>query len=147
MEADHYCDTLNGGLRIALIGGGATGVSLLDAIQIEAKYQHLNVDLTLYEPDKRIGPGRAYQCDGEYALLNRQARFILLRNMILATSFDGCVRTMGLNWQRKNSCLTTFLALICLRVLHHKSPTPARTAIPFKWYVSAQQLFIRITVA
>jgi len=31
------------------------------------------------EPNKQVGPGRAYKGDGDYALLNRQARFMSIR--------------------------------------------------------------------
>ncbi|MDH1630844.1 FAD/NAD(P)-binding protein [Pseudomonas mosselii] len=66
-------------LRVAIIGGGATAITLIDAIELRARQDGLDVEITVYEADPRIGPGRAYQNDGDYGLLNRQACFMSIK--------------------------------------------------------------------
>lgn len=67
-------------LKIAIVGGGATAISVIDALQRDVKLKNMDVAITLYEPDKKIGPGRAYQNDGDYGLINRQARFMSVKS-------------------------------------------------------------------
>ena len=66
-------------VKIAIIGGGASDVSVLDAMIRHCGFQRGQLAVTLIEPNREIGPGRAYGADGDYALLNRQARFMSIR--------------------------------------------------------------------
>jgi len=66
-------------MEIAIIGGVAAGISVIDTILRQDAMHNGQVTLTLIEPNKRVGPGRAYKGDGDYALLNRQARFMSIR--------------------------------------------------------------------
>lgn len=67
-------------MKIAIIGGGASCVALLNAILSSKEYQSNHISITVFEPNKKIGPGRAYKGEGSYALLNRQAKFMSIRN-------------------------------------------------------------------
>jgi uncharacterized NAD(P)/FAD-binding protein YdhS len=51
----------------------------MDAIIRDFAPEDEHVTITLIEPNKQVGPGRAYKGDGEYALLNRQTRFMSIR--------------------------------------------------------------------
>ncbi|MCB5165020.1 FAD/NAD(P)-binding protein [Streptomyces bambusae] len=64
-------------MKFAIIGGGATSVSLVDALDRRGLTQE--IDLAVYEPEKEIGRGNAYRVDAGSALLNRQAEFMSIR--------------------------------------------------------------------
>lgn len=66
-------------MRVAVIGGGAAGTSVLDALvrNHEGRY---SVDVTVYETDKQFGPGRAFQPDSPAALVNQPARHMSVRS-------------------------------------------------------------------
>lgn len=66
-------------MRIGVIGCGATGTGVLDALvrNHDGRYP---VEVTVFEADKQFGPGRAYQADSEAALVNQPARHMSLRS-------------------------------------------------------------------
>lgn len=65
-------------MHFAVIGGGATGVSLVDSLARRGLAQ--TMDLTVYEPAKDMGRGNAYRPDTHSARLNRQAEFMSIRH-------------------------------------------------------------------
>ncbi|MEW2498670.1 FAD/NAD(P)-binding protein [Streptomyces nodosus] len=64
-------------MEFAIIGGGATGVSLADALARRGLTREL--DLTIYEPEKEIGHGNAYRPDLSSSLLNGEIEFMSIR--------------------------------------------------------------------
>lgn len=67
-------------MEIAVIGGGASGISTIDAINRYSSSKKIPVSVTLFEPKREIGPGIPYAGDGDYALLNRQAHLLSIRS-------------------------------------------------------------------
>ncbi|MGX1759498.1 FAD/NAD(P)-binding protein [Streptomyces lydicus] len=55
------------GMRLGIVGGGGAATSLLAALTHESLP---DIDITLFETAKSIGPGRAYAPDSDSALLN-----------------------------------------------------------------------------
>lgn len=78
-----------GPARIAIIGAGAVGVSVADALERRGLLERAS--LTVYEPKKAIGRGNAYCEDVASAVLNRQAEFMSVR----ASDPGHFVRWMG----------------------------------------------------
>ena len=66
------------GVRVAIIGAGAVGVSVADALARGDLLER--IALTVYEPRKAIGQGNAYGHDVSTALLNRQSEFMSVRH-------------------------------------------------------------------
>ena len=64
-------------MEFAIIGGGAAGVSLADALARRGLTREL--DLTIYEPEKEIGQGNAYRADLASSLLNGEIEFMSIR--------------------------------------------------------------------
>ncbi|MFB7466935.1 FAD/NAD(P)-binding protein [Streptomyces sp. NPDC056224] len=64
-------------MKFAIIGGGATGVSLADALARRGLTHEL--DLVIYEPGKEIGQGNAYRPDLSSSLLNGEIEFMSIR--------------------------------------------------------------------
>jgi uncharacterized NAD(P)/FAD-binding protein YdhS len=64
--------------RLAVIGGGAAAVSLLDSLLRGADLDGPPLAVTIYEPDS-LARGRAYRPDLDSALINRQAGYMSIR--------------------------------------------------------------------
>lgn len=54
-------------MKLGIIGGGGASVALLAALTRE---QVPELDITIFEPEQAVGPGRAYLDDSDSALLN-----------------------------------------------------------------------------
>ncbi|MEU7989570.1 FAD/NAD(P)-binding protein [Streptosporangium canum] len=57
-------------MKLGIIGGGGAAVALLAAL---TRDRLPNLDITVFEPAKNVGPGRAYLPDSDIALLNVSA--------------------------------------------------------------------------
>ncbi|MGW1175127.1 FAD/NAD(P)-binding protein [Kitasatospora sp. NPDC002543] len=66
-------------MRVGVIGGGAAGTSVLDAL-VRRHDGRRPIEVTVFEADKQYGPGRAYQADSSAALVNQPARHMSLRH-------------------------------------------------------------------
>lgn len=65
-------------MRIAIVGGGASGTSVLDSLVRHHDGAH-PLTVTVYEPHPRNGPGRAFAPGSPAAVLNQPANGITLR--------------------------------------------------------------------
>jgi uncharacterized NAD(P)/FAD-binding protein YdhS len=65
-------------MRLAVIGGGAAAVSLLDSLLLRHGELPAGLELVVYEPGEPAR-GRAYRDDLECALVNRQAGYMSIR--------------------------------------------------------------------
>ncbi|GGM49612.1 hydroxyacylglutathione hydrolase [Longimycelium tulufanense] len=63
-------------MKLGIIGGGGAAASLLDALN---RTSCRDLEITLFEPAKNLGQGRAYQPDTDLALLNVPAGRMSLR--------------------------------------------------------------------
>ncbi|AIE58899.1 FAD/NAD(P)-binding protein [Bacillus methanolicus] len=62
---------------IAIVGGGAAGISLFNYLTMKINYNGCNgnnVNITIYEKKPYVGPGIAYQDDYDFLLLNRHSK-------------------------------------------------------------------------
>lgn len=64
-------------MRIAVVGGGASAVCVLDAL---ARLPQLAGDLTVFEPSPHLWRGRPYQRDAEVVLINSPAEDMSVRH-------------------------------------------------------------------
>ncbi|MEV6766759.1 FAD/NAD(P)-binding protein [Streptomyces sp. NPDC051105] len=65
-------------MRLAIIGGGASAVTLVDALARSAPKEKVRV--SIFEPRAVLGPGRPYQEDADSALINRPADAMSIRH-------------------------------------------------------------------
>ncbi|WP_158083251.1 FAD/NAD(P)-binding protein, partial [Streptomyces antioxidans] len=65
-------------MRVAVIGGGASAVTLIDALARSAPGE--GVTVSVFEPRPYPGPGRPYGGDAEGALINRPAEAMSVRH-------------------------------------------------------------------
>ncbi|MCQ4041496.1 FAD/NAD(P)-binding protein [Streptantibioticus rubrisoli] len=66
-------------MRVAVIGGGAAAVSLLDSMLRTVDDGRTRWDITLYEGAPDLATGRAYRPDLDCALVNREAGYMSIR--------------------------------------------------------------------
>ncbi|GIG55845.1 hypothetical protein Lfu02_02170 [Longispora fulva] len=66
-------------MRLAVIGGGAAAVSLLDSLLRHLDGHPATLDITVYEGSGTLATGRAYRPDLDCALVNRQAGYMSAR--------------------------------------------------------------------
>lgn len=66
-------------MRLAVIGGGAAAVSLLDSMLRHAEDERTGWDITVYEGAAQLATGRAYRPDLDCALVNREAGYMSIR--------------------------------------------------------------------
>ncbi|TSB32348.1 FAD/NAD(P)-binding protein [Streptomyces benahoarensis] len=66
-------------MRLAVIGGGAAAVSLLDSMLRHAG-NDAAFDITVHEGARQLATGRAYRPDLDCALVNREAGFMSVRS-------------------------------------------------------------------
>ncbi|MFE1771638.1 FAD/NAD(P)-binding protein [Streptomyces sp. NPDC059008] len=66
-------------MRVAVIGGGAAAVSLLDSMLRRFEGEETRCDLTVYEGSANLATGRAYRPDLDCALVNREAGYMSVR--------------------------------------------------------------------
>jgi uncharacterized NAD(P)/FAD-binding protein YdhS len=66
------------GSRLAIVGGGASAVLLLDALERVGARRPLRI--TVFEPRPVLGPGRPYGADPDAALINRPAGRMSIRH-------------------------------------------------------------------
>lgn len=64
-------------MRIAVVGGGASAVCVIDAL---ARLPQLSGSLTVFEPAPHLWRGRAYQPDAEVVLINSAAEDMSVRH-------------------------------------------------------------------
>lgn len=57
-------------LKIAIVGCGAAGVSLLYGLLDHPPLRYQNIQITIFEKGPAFGPGFAYQCDNNELLMN-----------------------------------------------------------------------------
>ncbi|WP_413796864.1 FAD/NAD(P)-binding protein [Streptomyces iranensis] len=65
-------------MRLAIIGGGASAVTLIDALARSTPGEKITV--SVFEPRAVPGPGRPYQEDADSALINRPADAMSIRH-------------------------------------------------------------------
>ncbi|AEM84232.1 FAD/NAD(P)-binding protein [Streptomyces violaceusniger] len=65
-------------MRLAIIGGGASAVTLMDALARSTPGEKITV--SIFEPRAVLGPGRPYQEDADSALINRPADSMSVRH-------------------------------------------------------------------
>lgn len=57
--------------KIAIIGGGAAGTSVFEALtRLAGARDQVSMSISIYEPGKKVGPGRVFRDDVKAALLN-----------------------------------------------------------------------------
>ncbi|MER6046260.1 FAD/NAD(P)-binding protein [Streptomyces sp. NPDC001793] len=66
-------------MRLAVIGGGAAAVSLLDSMLRLFEGEERRCDITVYEGSANLATGRAYRPDLDCALVNREAGYMSVR--------------------------------------------------------------------
>ncbi|WP_438490185.1 FAD/NAD(P)-binding protein [Streptomyces sp. S186] len=66
-------------MRVAVIGGGAAAVSLLDSMLRRFEGEDSRCDITVYEGSANLATGRAYRPDLDCALVNREAGYMSVR--------------------------------------------------------------------
>ncbi|MFG2135329.1 FAD/NAD(P)-binding protein [Streptomyces sp. NPDC048650] len=66
-------------MRVAVIGGGAAAVSLLDSMLRRFEGEEMCCDITVYEGSANLATGRAYRPDLDCALVNREAGYMSVR--------------------------------------------------------------------
>ncbi len=79
-------------MRLAIIGGGASAVTLMDALARSAPKEKIRV--SIFEPRATLGPGRPYQEDADSALINRPADAMSIRHTD-PLDFRNWLREMG----------------------------------------------------
>ncbi|MCK7626497.1 FAD/NAD(P)-binding protein [Streptomyces sp. RS10V-4] len=67
-------------MRLAVIGGGAAAVSLLDSALRRFEGEERRCDITVYEGSANLATGRAYRPDLDCALVNREAGYMSVRS-------------------------------------------------------------------
>ncbi|MFF2012723.1 FAD/NAD(P)-binding protein [Streptomyces sp. NPDC058195] len=65
-------------MRLAIVGGGASAVTLVDALARSTPREKIKV--SIFEPRADPGPGRPYQQDADGALINRPAEAMSIRH-------------------------------------------------------------------
>ncbi|MYT32015.1 MULTISPECIES: FAD/NAD(P)-binding protein [unclassified Streptomyces] len=66
-------------MRVAVIGGGAAAVSLLDSMLRRFEGEERRCAITVYEGSANLATGRAYRPDLDCALVNREAGYMSVR--------------------------------------------------------------------